>query len=264
MDVGKMLKLIVSSTLRHKILFALSSGPKALGELQKIIGSTKSSISHSLNDLEEENLITQDPDTKKYMLTNTGYLTYLQMARLVDTLETVKNFEEFWLNHDLSGIPVEFLERIGDLKDSQLYITPPEHLTLPHEAYMKLVKTSKWIKGVSPILFSDYPKAFMELASTKNVDIEIITTRAVYEKLIELAPPEAVELVKDLPNVKIYILEENPKVAFTVTNNFLSFGLFFPDGRYDMMADLISNSEKARKWGIALFQYYKEKAKRVL
>ena len=264
MNVEKILKLIVSSDLRRRILLVLAREPKLLRELQDIIGSTKSTISHSLKDLEEEKLIVQNKKTKEYMLTNTGRIIYLQMARLLDTLETVKKFEEFWLTHDLSGIPLELLERIGDLKESELYVTPPDQLAMPHEIYMRLVKTSKWIKGVSPILFSDYPEAFSDLASTKNIDIEIIITQAVYERLIELAPSEDVERVKSLPNVKIYTLEWNPRVAFTVTDTFMSLGLFFLDGRYDTTMDLISNSEKARKWGLDLFQYYKENAKRVL
>ncbi len=264
MNSENVLKMIVTSSVRYKVLLALSEGAKALSEIQVQVGSTKSTISHALSDLVDEGLITQDPDTKKYNLTNIGHLVSLQMKNVSRALESIKKFEEFWLSHDLSGIPEELLLRIGDLKDSKLHTTTPEYLKLPHDVYMELIRTSKWIKGVSPILFADYPEEFLGLAFGEEVDIEIITTRTVYEKLIELAPPEAVEKVRKLPNVKLYVINENPKVAFTVTNNFLSLGLFLLNGTYDMMNDLISSSPRAKKWGIDLFEYYKRNAERVI
>ena len=264
MNPDNVLKMLMASSVRYKVLLALSEGPKTLGEIHEIVGSTKSTISHALGDLMDERLISQDPDTKEYRLTNLGYMVFLQMRNVTEALETIRKFEDFWLTHDLSGIPEELLIQIGDLKDSELHTTTPEYLKLPHEVYMELIKTSKWIRGVSPILFSDYPEEFLNLAFGEEVDIEIITTTAVYRRLVDVSSPEAVEKVRNLPNVRLYVIDENPRVAFTVTDNFLSLGLFFPDGTYDMMTDLISTSERAKNWGIELFEHYKRRAKQVL
>ena len=264
MNPENMLKMLMSSGIKYRIVVALSGGPRSLGELHGMVGSTKSTISHALSDLMDENLVFQDPENKKYGLTNIGYLVYLQIRNVTEALETIRKFEDFWLNHDLSGIPSELLLQIGDLKDCELHVTTPDYLRLPHEVYMELIKTSKWIRGVSPILFSDYPGEFLDLAFGKDVDIEIITTKKVYKRLIELARPEEVERVRDLPNVRLYVIEEDPKVAFTVTDNFLSLGLFFPNGTYDMMTDMMGRSERAKKWGLELFEYYKRNSERVL
>ncbi len=264
MNPDNVLKMLMASSVRYKVLLALSGGPKTLGEIHGMVGSTKSTISHALSDLMDERLITQDQNTKEYRLTNLGYMIFLQMRNLTETLEVIRKFEDFWLTHDIRGIPEELLIQVGDLKDSELHTITPEYLKLPHEIYMELVKTSKWIKGVSPILFSDYPEEFLNLAFGKEVDMEIITTTAVYEKLVELSPPEAVEKVRNLPNVRLYIIDENPRVAFTVTDKFLSLGLFLPDGTYDMMSDVVSTSERARNWGLELFEHYKRMARRVL
>ena len=264
MNPENVLKMVVTSSVRHRVLLALSEGPKTLGEIHTDVGSTKSTISHALGDLMNEMLIIQNPETKKYTLTNTGYIVSIQVRNIMGAMESIKKFEEFWLSHDLSGIPGGLLLRIGDLKDSELHKTTPEYLRLPHERYMELIRTSRWIKGVSPILFTDYSEEFLELAFARNVDIEIITTRSVYDKLMELSMPDAVKKVKDLPNVRLYITDNNPKVAFTVTDNFLSLGLFLPNGTYDMMSDLISTSKSAREWGIELFDYYRRSAERVI
>ncbi|WP_297535531.1 winged helix-turn-helix domain-containing protein [Thermococcus sp.] len=264
MNTDNVLKMILTSNVRYRVLLAISERPKTLGEIHEEVGSTKSTISHALSDLMEEKLITQDPETKKYYLTNLGLLVSGQIRSMIDALEVIKSFEDFWLAHDLSGIPEPLLLRIGDLKGAKIHRVTPESLRPPHQVFMELLKTSEWVKGVSPILFTDYPREFMSLALEKGVDIEIITTPKVYEKLIEMSEPEVVGLVKEAPNVRLYIIEENPKVAFTVTNNFLSLGLFFPNGTYDMTSDIIATTERAKRWGIELFEHYKKNAKRVL
>ncbi|WP_457743032.1 helix-turn-helix transcriptional regulator [Thermococcus sp.] len=264
MNTENVLKMILTSNVRYRVLLAISERPKTLGEIHEEVGSTKSTISHALSDLMEEKLITQDPETKKYYLTNLGVLVSAQIRNMVDALEVIKSFEDFWLVHDLSGIPETLLLRIGELKGAKIHRVTPESLRPPHQIFMELLKTSEWIKGVSPILFTDYPQKFMTLAFEKGVDIEIIITPRVYEKLLEISEYEIIELVREAPNIRLYTIERTPKVAFTVTNNFLSLGLFFPDGTYDMTSDIIATTEHAKRWGIELFEYYKKNAKRIM
>jgi predicted transcriptional regulator len=57
-------------------------------------------------------------------------------------------------------------------------------------------------------------------------------------------------------NLKLRVIEQNPKIAFTVTDYFLSVGLFRYDGMYDMANDLLSYNEEALDWGNKLFDYY--------
>ena len=264
MNQNNVVRMLMTSGVRFKVLLSLSEGPKTLGEIYETVGSTKSTISHALGDLIEEGLITQDPSTKRYSLTNLGYLVFLQIRNLTEALEVIQEFQDFWLTHDLSGIPEELLIRIGDLRGSRLHATTPEYIKPPHETYMEMIRTSRWIRGVSPVLFSDYPREFLNMAFIGDADIEIVTTTAVYEKLLDLTPPEVVERVRQLPNVRLYTIEENPRVAFTVTDKFISLGLFFPDGTYDMMNDLIGTGERARRWGLNLFEHYRRNARRVL
>ena len=63
--------------------------------------------------------------------------------------------------------------------------------------------------------------------------------------------------------MKIYLIDEL-KIAFTVTDTFLSLGLFTLDGRYDVTMDLVSEDKKALKWGLDLFEYFRKKSRRVI
>jgi len=56
---------------------------------------------------------------------------------------------------------------------------------------------------------------------------------------------------------KLYIISDDLKVAFTVTDRFLSLGLYRLDGTYDAGNDLICIGKDAIAWGFDLFEYYK-------
>ena len=60
--------------------------------------------------------------------------------------------------------------------------------------------------------------------------------------------------------VKFWVIPE-VKIAFTVTDKYLSLGLFLEQGDYDNSKDLISDDYDAVTWGNQLFKYHKNQAK---
>ncbi len=263
MDGGNLLKLIFTSRLRRDLILALGRGPKVLRELQNELRSTPSSILHALKALESRNIVRQNESTREYELTNIGYLVYIQLRNVVDSFETISKFENFWLTHDVKPVPEEFLKTIGNLKNSKLVVASPDELKSPHELYTDLIKRAKWVRAISSVVFREYSDAFLELAF-KGADIEAILPEKTYEKFINMLEDKELDALKKLSNMRIYTLEWNPRVSFTVTDYVLAFGLLFPDGRYDMTMDLVSYDPKARKWALDLFHHYKQFAKRVL
>ncbi|WP_324735876.1 winged helix-turn-helix domain-containing protein [Thermococcus sp. SY098] len=263
MDGENLLKLIFTSRLRRDLILALGRGPKVLRELQNELRSTPSSILHALKALESRNIVRQNESTREYELTNIGYLVYIQLKNVVDSLEAISKFENFWLTHDVKPVPEEFLKTIGSLKNSKLVVASPDELKSPHELYTDLIKRAKWVRAISSVVFREYSDAFLELAF-KGADIEAILPEKTYEKFINMLEDKELGALKKLSNMRIYTLEWNPRVSFTVTDYVLAFGLLFPDGRYDMTMDLVSYDPKARKWALDLFHHYKQFAKRVL
>ena len=63
--------------------------------------------------------------------------------------------------------------------------------------------------------------------------------------------------------LRLYMMKEDKKIGLTVTNEFLSLGLFNLDGSYDWNKDLISSNQKAIAWGHELFKYYAKNSKSV-
>ncbi|MBO8173864.1 MAG: winged helix-turn-helix domain-containing protein [Thermococcus sp.] len=263
MNAENLLKLIISSDLRRRLILSLGTGPKILKDLQLELNSTPSSILHALKLLENKNIVHQHEGTKEYKLTTLGYLIYIQLKNIIDSFDVITKFESFWLSHDVNSVPEEFLRTLGDLRNSKLIIASPDELKSPHEVYLELIKNAKWVRAISSVVFEDYSNAFLELAF-KKADIEAVLPEKTFEMLLKMLDPEEVKALKELPNMHIYTLEWNPRVSFTVTDSVLSFGLLFPDGRYDMTMDLVSYDPKARKWALDLFHYYKQFAKRVI
>ena len=253
---SRCVKLVACSDLRRDIVSILLEGKKPLSEIRERLEVRSSTAIHALRELERENIVLQYED-RDYGLTSIGKIIAKKVVDLADTAEVLKKHEEFWLSHDLTGIPEQFLDRIGELRES--YLVKIDSLSLPHKYFTELLAKSTCIKGVSPIFFEDYPNVFAQLIA-QGTSIELILTEPVFEKAVEMVGEEA---IKEFENLKIYRIDDL-KIAFTVTDKFLSVGLFTPDGRYDVTMDLVSEDKKALRWGLDLFEYFKKKSRRVI
>jgi len=69
---------------------------------------------------------------------------------------------------------------------------------------------------------------------------------------------------KYLKNQRLQIyVQDDLKIALTVTEDTLSMGLFYPNGQYDYNTDLISFHPQALQWGDELFQEYLKGSKKI-
>jgi len=255
------LRLAVCSDLRRSILITLKEDKKPLSELRDALGVSSTTAIHALRELERDNLVFQD-EHRDYALTKIGEVIALKLTDFVDAIEVLKKYEEFWLTHDLTGIPPHLLEKIGWLSNSNIIEIDALDIIKTHKTYISFIEAAKWVKGVSSIFSPDYPKVFEELVK-KNINTQLIVTERVWEKVIDTVGLENLKYSLSKGYLEIFIIEEDVKVAFTVTDTFLSLGLFKPDGIYNTTLDLISTEERAIRWGVELFEYYRGKAKRI-
>ncbi len=186
----------------------------------------------------------------------------MKLSDFIDAIKALKKHEVFWLTHDLSGIPPHLLEKIGWLKDSTLFEDTATDIFKVHTNFINLLASAKKIRGVSSIFVPEYPALFEELILKEKVDVELILTKEVLEKIDK-------EILKEIftdksSNFKLYITEKDAKAAFTVTEYFLSLGLFHVDGTYDYNRDFVSYDKKAIEWGKELFEWYCKRAEMVL
>jgi predicted transcriptional regulator len=258
MDSGDLLRLVICSDLRKNLLMCLNEGKKALGDLRIELNISSTTAIHALRELEKSNLAFQDKD-KNYALTKIGRIITLKVADFSNAVEVLQKHERFWLEHDLTGIPEHLMEKIGWLKNSNIIQIDSLDIVKTHESFVQFIKPAKWIKGVTPVFSSDYPVVFTKIIE-KNVSTQVILTDAVLKKSIDAMGKENFDRLISNYNFDLLATNENLKIAFTVTDGFLSLGLFTNNGIYDPTHDLIATDNKAIKWGIELFEHYRENA----
>lgn len=257
-DASDLLKFLTSSNVRTRILLSLNESSKNLSDLKRELNLDSSTIIHETNKLEKRNFIFKDRET--YILSQTGKIFALKLVNLIKTVDTVKSQEKLWLDHKIEGIPGDLLLKIGDLNNSTLVEANSTHLTKVLDYFTQLLISSKIIKGVSPIFHPYLPKA-VQSAVLSGADVQLIVTDEILEVLNE-SSPEILNKISN--NFKLYVIHEEVKEAFTVTEKCISFGLFNKKGMYDFNIDLHSESKEAIEWTRKLFEYYLKRSERII
>ncbi|CAD6494451.1 MAG: Methanogenesis regulatory protein FilR1 [Candidatus Argoarchaeum ethanivorans] len=258
------IRLSTCSQLRSDILISLNRGRMELRDFRTELGVSSTTAIHALRELEKGNLVFQDED-RNYALTKIGEVIALKLADFIDAIEVVKTHEDFWLTHDLSGIPHSLLEKIGWLKDSALLEDTAIDIFKVHKNFVNLLEDAKKIRGISSIFVPDYPLLFEKLILKKKADVELVVTEEVLNKMLEMANQKMLKDAIEDENfkLKLYTVKEGINAAFTVTDYFLSFGMFHVGGTYDYNRDIISYDKKAIEWGMELFKFYLKQAEQV-
>lgn len=261
-EIKDLLRYTSSSSVRVKILICLSEGIQTMSGLKKEIGISSSTISHNLSNLEKRNITTKEGE--KYILTPIGHLITYNLMDNMKTTSVISKFQKFWLNHDLSGIPPELIKEIGDLYNSSLVESESGEIYKPHEKYQEIILKSNYIKGVSSIFRFNYIELFQHLILENYIDVELILTNDIIQKITEGIDADNLKQLKNSMaqgNVKLWVINNDVRIAFTITDKYLSLGLFHEHGDYDNTKDLISDDHDAVAWGNKLFEYYRNQSK---
>jgi predicted transcriptional regulator len=178
------------------------------------------------------------------------------------TINTLSKNRQFWLEHDLSGIPKNLLDKMGSLADSEVLSATPTDLFKTFSTFYMLLGNAREIHGVSPIFVEDLTNQFIKLVA-KDIKVELVVAPEVLDAIIRSVDRK--ELEKALStNLKLFKIEPQPTVAFTVTDYFLSLSFFRQDESFDWSNDLLSYSSDSLEWGQELFEYYVEKSEPVI
>jgi predicted transcriptional regulator len=257
------LRLAVCSDLRRGILVSLEGGKKSLSDLRAELDVSSTTAIHALRELERGNLVVQNED-RDYMLTKIGIIIVLRLGGVISAIEAMKKHEEFWLTHDLSGIPPHLFEMIGDLSTSLLITDTPADLFKSHNTLLQILETAHEVRGIYPIFHLEYFEVIEELVKRKKIDVELIVTNEVLESIVGVLETEkAFKTFLDKPNFTLFAVDEDVNLALTLTDSILYLGFFSDSGLYDPGKALIGDTENALSWGRELYEYYCRRSKMV-
>lgn len=256
-DVKDDIKFVTTSSVRTKVILSLNKESKDLYDLKKELNLESSAALHALKKLENQNIVIKKDD--EYSLSSFGRLYAVKSENLFQSFYAIKKYENMWLDHQIKGIPQKLLKEMNRLSNSFIVESTPTDIIKPHSHYSKLLSKSHKIKGVSPIFYYPYLDLYKNVLK-KNADVELILTPLIFDKLAEITNTKRLNELISSGSLKLHEIDEDIKIVFTVTENFLSLGLFSTEGLYDATMNLISCDKDAIKWGDKLFNYYLKKA----
>jgi predicted transcriptional regulator len=238
------------SELRLKILLSLLSGEGKIADLRSDVETRDTTILHILEEFGELGLTTKSQGV--YKLSSLGLLETKVFKELISTTEVIEKFKDFWLSHNVADIPYFLLLNLGALSKASIVRIEATNLNLVHEKIVNILKSSKRIKGISPVFHGDYVPIVEKLLKEGN-SVELIFTPKVLEKASALAETGLIKKYVLEGKLKIFV-NEDVKIALTVAENSFSLGLFKLNGEYDYGIDLMSESKEAIEWGEHLFE----------
>lgn len=249
----ELIETIFLSEKREKLLLMLLNGPADIKEIDTNLEVTSSSILPQIKKLKEAGFINKN-EKGLYELTSIGKLMVENMKPLSGMFKVFDKSCEYWEERDLSTIPDELLDTIGELGDIKLIVPDLDHMYELQDEFLESVRTSTQISSVLSLYHPDNLTIFKELAD-KGINIDIILTSSVLEKMLNDSEKE-MEAFIGSKNTNISVCEDTIKPpSFTATDVILYMSLFNTQGRYDHR-DIMSIQTNALQWGQLLFNHY--------
>jgi predicted transcriptional regulator len=237
------------TSLKTDILFSLLERDKKLSEFRKEMPSRGTTILHVLKELERTELTTKKDGL--YKLTPLGIFEANLNRGCCRAFGTLRKHREFWLTHDVSVIPPSLIMNIGALENSTLIKATHLDLQKVHESFVQLLRNTKVVHGISPIFHQDYIDALKVILKQPESKGRLIVTNTVFDKFKQVNDAQLNEYCSE-GRLQIF-LNDNLKIALTITEISWSIGLFTLAGDYDYANDLIGTGEEGREWVYQLF-----------
>lgn len=260
-EIEDEIKSIFRSRLQTQILLSLSEENKTLLQLREITGSTSQAVIPKIRILESNKLV--EEDGHNYRLTVMGKILTSRIEDCILVSGVFWKFKDFWAKHHLEGIPEPLLNDIGDLIDSEIIRDTTEDSHKVVSSYLRCLKESRQIFIVSSMIHFELIDAVIERL-VQGIPVEIVITKDVFEKSDKEHYIEKYSELMQYSNLRLMVTEEYVRVGTTVSENFLSFGLYKKDGMlFDFTEEIFSFDKKGLDWGKRFFQYFKDRAKLV-
>lgn len=235
----------VASVDRLTLFYTIGKERLRLTQLASKLSASTQETSRHLSRLQEAKVIEKESDGC-FILTPFGK----SLIVLLPSLKFLIRHREYFLSHDISALPIEFIERIGELEQSEF----------AHGIGVVLSHTARVFREA---------ERYVWLASDNVMDLSTLGGKAASgDVLLRIiiptaslggAPPLSAELGT---KVEVRLVEEvNAGLALSEK----TAGVAFPDGtgKIDFNSGFGSGDPNFHKWCTDLFMFHWNKAKNV-
>ncbi|KGK99651.1 hypothetical protein LI82_01090 [Methanococcoides methylutens] len=250
-----LIETLFLSEKRENLLLLLLNGPTDIKKINSSLDVSSSSILPQIKKLRESGLVHKD-DTGIYELTTIGRLIVENMKPLSSMLKVFDKSDLYWDDRDLSSIPEELLNNIGDLGDIELVVPDLDHMYEIPEKLINNTNDSKEMSAMVSFFHPDFPRFYKDITN-RGVVLDLIVTDSVFERM-QNDYEEEMNTILESGNTTFLVCKDEFKApTFNVTEKCTYISFFNSQGRYDHQ-DIITFEDSAVDWCKELFSYYRE------
>ena len=251
-----LLKFVVSSELRLRLLFSLCESSKSIKELESEFNRKSGNISRGLNELMSCKLIERLPN-KLYVISSTGFLLVKNLENLMFYMDNIDYFEEFCENHSLKSIPNKFLKELSIFYGSTLIESTITEFAKPINIYLENIRKSTYICMILPVFSKLFMDAIAEALIEHDGYLDIITTKNIYDLFVKSDNEKLFKSLMRDKKINLYIVEDMPNIFFTVTDVYGSLFLFYDDVVFDNSQMLLLEEESDLNDAYRFYRFFK-------
>ncbi len=251
----ELIDVVFRSQKRRDLLLLLGDKPRTMEEIKTLLKVSPTAILPQIKKLTDSDLVIHKNDS--YELTDMGDQVFKKVQSLVNVLILLER-DNYWIEHDLSGIPQYLLDRIGDLKNCKLIEADPSQIFEPDTELLNFFSSSRYLMVLSSFYRPEFLSLYTRLGRMES-DITLIFTESVLEKIIQNYTKKLRKLAT-LQNTELFLCGDGVKLAELIVSDLgMMISLFDSNGRF--YHNYMSCSEpEAVNWARELFEFYKLRA----
>lgn len=251
-------RYLLSSELRLKMLRVLLESDMTLEGINEYIDKQDTNLLRTLKELQDINLVSLED--KVYSLTSAGYLVARNVMSVLDNWQTISKYSRCINYHSFKKFPLEFSRYMFMLDESERIESPSSDIYKTRRLYGEQLKDSTDLKIILPIYSQQYLKYILGTVKNNNADIQIITSRNIYEAINQSKFADDVKKYRHEGNVRIFVTEDDVHEIFlTLTDKGSSISFFFKDNTFDDTTFFWKEEFKSKKMLGHFFEAYKYK-----
>jgi predicted transcriptional regulator len=233
----------LASESRLSILRELQTKNLKMNEIARQLDVTATEAFRQLQRLSEAMLVQKQPEGT-YAITGYGKL----VLHLCSSFEFASKHREYFLTHDVWRIPLQFVNRLGELSQTRLIMDSMENINRGERMF---IEAEQYAWGLAEGRIPELMDPIMDQKIAKGLQVKMIIPEADLSKVPAIKTPN-VELrgISDIPAI-LGITEKEATVCFR-----------FIGGRVDY-AGFSGKDSAFLNWAKDLFLYYWKKGKRV-
>ncbi|MDD3042098.1 MAG: winged helix-turn-helix domain-containing protein [Methanosarcinaceae archaeon] len=218
-----------------------------------VLGANQVALLPQIKRLKEKKLLVREDDICR--LSPLGKAIAGRIEPVIGSMSLFSNNPDYWKGHLLEAIPPYLLETIHKLEPCFFRTLDNAHFFEPNREVVENLEKSNSIKGLTSVFHPFYPEMFLDFAE-KGAEVLLIVTEDIFERVREEYAPQLEKFLK-LEKTRFYICKKEIQLVSVVTDRFLSFSLFYPEGILDHRKEVLSFGPGGLKWGEELFEHFR-------